>query len=119
MSDLGDVGGKATDPIRTAEMTGRAMPGEIDSEDTSTCGQLLGESSPLCAIPTNAMNEHTAGVPSPRCRKPHGGGVIRSCGGHAAFYRRARAIGPVSVRSRYRLSGAAASMFPPVRRRGS
>jgi hypothetical protein len=62
--DVGDVGGEATDPIRAADMTGRAMPGEVDSEDTPVYGQLLGEGSPLCAIPTDAMNEH---IPQ-RCR---------------------------------------------------
>jgi hypothetical protein len=45
-------------------MTGLAMPGEVDREDTRAYGQLLGESSPLCAIPTNAMNKH---IPQ-RCR---------------------------------------------------
>jgi hypothetical protein len=48
-------------------MTGRAMPGEVDSEDTRACGQMLSERSPLCAIATNAMNEH---IPQ-RCRAPH------------------------------------------------
>jgi hypothetical protein len=65
--DLGDVGGKATDPIRTADMTGRAMAGEVDSEDTRADGQMLSESSPLCAIPTDAMNEHIPRL----CRAPH------------------------------------------------
>jgi hypothetical protein len=67
ISDLGDLGGKATDPIRTPDMTGRAMPGEVDSEDTRAYGEMLSESSPLCAIPTNAMNEH---IPE-RCRAPY------------------------------------------------
>jgi hypothetical protein len=67
ISDLGDVGGKAIDPIWAPDMTGRAVPGEVDSEDTRAYGQVLSESSPLCAIPTNAMNEH---IPQ-RCRGPH------------------------------------------------
>jgi hypothetical protein len=58
ISDLGDVGGKATNPIRTPDMTGRAMRGEVDGEDTRAYGQMLSESSPLCAIATNAMNKH-------------------------------------------------------------
>jgi hypothetical protein len=66
MSDLGDVGGKAIDPIWTPGVTGRAVPGEIDSDDTRVCGQVLSESSPLRAIPTNAMNEH---IPQ-RFRRP-------------------------------------------------
>jgi hypothetical protein len=67
INDLGDVGGKATDSILTPDMTGRAMPGEVDSEDTRAYGQMLSESYPLCAIPANAMNEH---IPR-RCRAPH------------------------------------------------
>jgi hypothetical protein len=58
ISDLGDVGGKATDPIGTPDITGPAMPGEVDSEDTRACAEMVSERSPLCAIPTNAMNEH-------------------------------------------------------------
>jgi hypothetical protein len=45
-------------------MTGRAMPGEVDGEDTREHRQLLGEGSPLGAIPTDAVNEH---IPQ-RCR---------------------------------------------------
>jgi hypothetical protein len=68
--DLGDVGGVATDPVGTEEMTSRAAPGQVDGKDNRA--RLPGierAASTVSDLRRFHGRARTAAVPSRRRRK--------------------------------------------------